>query len=516
MTSTAAWDKQALPADTIKETHSALTYYFLLDRWFAGNGTSDMAKTALLVTRDSSGLKDFSKYLVEEFGLQLRVVESVVEEEIPGAEGIEMSAAIELIEEGEVELLVANFYEVSAVGREFMSWKSALNAFDHGIVDLVRMAARRPQKTAVVGSPKLYGEILSLLREGNGRLSGRFCMDQACNALHAASEFDASVAQYLEMQGGDAPDIDALSGYPKSIRFSWKRSQSLAEGATARQKAALYGSFGEHFEKTSGPELDYGSILDLSLAVYAIGEFEKTTAAIIQNGALISAASGDSVEQAIASARTAVDSVLSRATLVVNGAVDSELLESLGGKAVFGTVLAPAYFSEATIDGVRLLVSREGLGYEALQEVRSVAGGALVQDINRVAVNPFSWRMPTANQPLVTQWEDMLFGVKLSRHLRSTGCVAVAGERVVAQVSGLIDQSSVWDRLRDGGKSIEGTSVVFDVDIEDPEEIARAKAAGASVLVHPGIDVQRETVLVERANAVGLALVATGVSFRKI
>ncbi|MFL3658635.1 MAG: hypothetical protein ACJ07L_11365 [Opitutales bacterium] len=475
-----------------------------------------MAKTALLVTRDSTGLKDFSKCLVEEFGVELRVVTSVVGDEISGADSIEIPVAVGLVESGEVDLLVANFYDVSAVGREFMSWKSALNAFDHGIVDLIRLAARRPQKTAVVGSPEMYGDVLNLLRKGDGSLSGRFRMDQACNALRAVSEFDASVAQYLEMQGGEAPDIDALSGYPKSIRFSWKRAHALPEGDTPRQKAALYGNFGEHFEKISGPELDYGSVIDLSLAVYAIGEFEKTTAVIIQSGALISAASGESVEEAVDTARRAIEPILSKATLVVNGTVDSDLLGSLGGQGHFSSVLAPAYVSKVEFDGTRLLVSREGLGYEALQEVRSVAGGALVQDINRVAVNPFAWRMPSANQPLVTQWEDMLFGVRLSRHLRSTGCVAIAGERVMAQASSLLDQRLAWDRLLQGGVSIEGSSVVFDVDIKDPEEIDRAKAAGVSVLVHPGIDLQREVQLVDRANKVGMALVATGVSFRKI
>ena len=79
-----------------------------------------------------------------------------------------------------------------------------------------------------------------------------------------------------------------------------------------------------------------------------------------------------------------------------------------------------------------------------------------------------------------------------------------------------LDQRLAWDRLLQGGVSIEGSSVVFDVDIKDPEEIDRAKAAGVSVLVHPGINLQREVQLVERANTVGMALVATGVSFRKI
>ena len=179
--------------------------------------------------------------------------------------------------------------------------------------------------------------------------------------------------------------------------------------------------------------------------------------------------------------------------------------------------MAPAFVSEgAFADGIRLLVSREGLGYEALQEVRSVAGGALVQDRNRVAVNPFAWRMHSANQPLVTQWDDMLFGVKLSRHLRSAGCVAVLEQRVVAQASGLLCQFSAWDRLTEGGRSIEGSILVLDTDIENPDEIVRAKAAGISVLIHPGVDAQREALLVERANEVGLVLVATGVSFRKL
>lgn len=474
-----------------------------------------MATTALLVTRDSSGLKDFSKRLVEEFGFRLRVVNSVVPEEVAQAEALEMGRAMELVKAGEVSLLVANFFDVSSVGRDFMSWKSALKAFDHEIVDLIRAAARRPQDTTVVGSPNGYGEILALLGEGKGALSGRFRLDQACNALHAASEFDASVAQFLETQGGDTPDIDALSGYPKSIRFAWKRAHCLKEGESPRQKAALYGSFGEHFEKIAGPELDYGSILDLSLAVYTIGEFEKTTAAIIQNGSLISAASADSVEQAVERARMAFEGMLSNATLVVNGSVDADLLDSLS-EGVFASVLAPVFVSGSVSDGLRLLESREGLGYDALQEVRSVVGGVLVQDRNRVPVNPFAWRMPSANQPLVTQWEDMIFGVKLSRHLRSSACLAVIGERVVAQASDLIDQSGVWERLRQMGESIEGATLVFDVDIEDPEAIDRAKSAGVGVLVHPGIDAAREPQLVERANAVGLALVATGVSLRKL
>ncbi len=473
-----------------------------------------MGKIALLATRDTSGLNSFSRRLGDLHGYQLLKVSSVIPEGLDYCEPVDFKQAREKIQNGEVSLLVANYFDPAKVGRNFLSWKTALQTFDHEIADLIRLAAQKPHTTTVLGNPDLYALAAGHLEKDGGNFSAAFRMEQACNALHAVSQFDASVAQYLEAQGGDVPDLDALSGLPRTVTYSWKRSHSLSGGETLRQKAGLYGSYAAHFETVAGPEVDYRAVVDSSLAAYAIGEFEKTTALITQKGELLSAASSDDLGTAIERLIEATEADLAGATLAVNASLEIADIAKVDSIR-FVTFVAPSFVNTDTLEGVRLLESREGLGYEALQELRSVVGGVLIQDRNRSAVNPFSWRMPSANQPLVTDWETMIFGVKISRHLRSSSCLAVKDERIIAQAAGLSHQRRFSQRLREEDKLLDGSILVFDEDIESPDLLSQAKELGATVVVHPGTSSSQEGELVDRANQLGLALVATGISFTK-
>ena len=471
-----------------------------------------MGKIALLATRDTSGLDSLSRKLGDLHGYQLLKVSSVMPEGLNHCEPVDFKQAREKLQNGEVSLLVANYFDPANVGRDFLSWKTALQAFDHEIADLIRSAAQTPHSTTVLGNPDLYVLAAGYLEKGDGGFSASFRMEQACNALHAVSQFDASVAQYLEAQGGEVPDLDALSGLPRTVTFSWKRSHPLPGGETSRQKAGLYGSYANHFETVAGPEVDYRAVVDSSLAAYAIGEFEKTTALITQRSELMSAASSDDLGTAIEHAIEAAEPDLAGATLAVNASLEGADIAKIDSIR-FATFVAPSFINRETLEGIRLLESREGLGYEALQELRSVVGGVLIQDRNRSAVNPFSWRMPSANQPLVTDWETMIFGVRISRHLRSTSCLAVKGERIIAQASGLSHQRRFSQRLREDEKSLGDSILVFDEDIEDPDLLSEIKELGVTVVVHPGTASSREGELVDRANQLGLVLVTTGVSF---
>ena len=474
-----------------------------------------MARMALIAARDLSGLKEFTARIAQAHGYRIVTVRELEQEEIESHETIDWPEARRRIREGKVSLMVANYFDVSTVGRDRLSWKTALSEFDHGIVDLIRLAARKPDSLGLVGNPLSYPKVLDELDANDGLLGRAFRLEQACAGLQASAEFDASVAAYLETHGGDVPDVDALSGFPKSIRFVWKRALSLEQGDTPRQKAALYGNFFDHFELKRGPEIDYACAVDLSAGVHAIGDFEKPTAILVKNGALWSAACSSSVSEAIGKILEDGAGDIRGAMLIVNGSLASDDLAGFDAGAI-ETVLAPAFPSEGGLDGLRLLASREGLGYEALQEVMSVAGGALVQDRNRIAVNPFSWRLSSLAQPMVDQWDDMIFGVKLSRHLRSDACLAVKGERLIAKATNLPSQSLAWSRLSESPNSLAKAILVFDSDIEKTDTLIRARESGCDVVVHPGVDSEAEAALLEQANTLGLALVSTGVSFRKL
>lgn len=226
----------------------------------------------------------------------------------------------------------------------------------------------------------------------------------------------------------------------------------------------------------------------------------------------MSVASSDDLGTAIEHAIEATESDLAGATLAVNASMEGADIAKIDSIR-FATFVAPSFLNRESLPEIRLLESREGLGYEALQELRSVVGGVLIQDRNRSAVNPFSWRIPSANQPLVTDWETMIFGVRISRHLRSISCLALKGERIIAQASGLSHQWRFRQRLREDEKSLVDSILVFDEDIEDPDLLSEVKELGVTVVVHPGTANSREGELVDRANQLGLVLVITGVSF---
>lgn len=483
-----------------------------------------MSSFALLLARDVTGLTELAQALLVEHGFDLYGLESV-DLEAAGMQVVTIDEARAMIEaSGDRNgIVVANYFDVETVGRGFMSWKKAMAAFDCGIVNLVRAAAFKPDRLAVIGNPAEYPQIMDILRSSGGTFSQRFRMEQACNALHAASAFDAAVAQYLEIQGGDVPDLDALGGYPKSIRFAWKRSMALASGENEHQKAALYGTFGDHVEQLHGPALDYGAVVDVSAAIYLIGDFEKATIALVQKGGVLAVSSGQNQIEAWEGLGDADLRNFRRGACVVNFSVNAEFATRLAELSA-GSIVAPRFSDESREvlqkrDSLNLLVSRESIGYEALLEVRSVVGGALVQDKNRASVNPMEWGVRSFAQPRVGQWEDMIFAVKVGRHLNSSACIAVQGERILALSQGqLVQEQAVREVLRQL-EEVDTALVVlaFDETLESPDIIEQAKASGVSVLVHPGsLDPASHPELAEMANEVGAALVATGRSHRKL
>lgn len=486
-----------------------------------------MGAFALLLVREKTGLAEFAEKLSKDFGYRLYGSQEIADDLSNRGLAIEVvdsGAALDLLEgEGTAfGLVVANFFSVELVGREFMSWKKAMDAFDTDIVSVIRKAALKPARFGVIGNPKDYEETLKRLAKGGGRLPQSFTIPQATNALLAGAQFDASVAQYLEIQGADAPDIDALSGYPKSIYHAWKRSECLHSGENIHQKAAVYGTFGEHFTKLAGPALDYQSMADISTATFLIGDFERNTVALVQRTSLLFLASADTIFEAWERLDDRSFRAFRGGVCIVNASVDTDLAVALS-RLPNGTIVAPR-FSDDAVDilrkneSVRLLVSDEGIGYEALQEMRSVVGGVLVQDKNRIAINPMEWVIRSFSQPHVDRWQDMIFAAKAARHLRSSMCVAVIDETVVAQASALPIQDWAVDQVLDSLQSVDVSQCVIALDekVENPEILVKIKKCGVNILLHPGsLDPSQDLELSAVANELGLILLATGRSHRK-
>jgi phosphoribosylaminoimidazolecarboxamide formyltransferase/IMP cyclohydrolase len=315
----------------------------------------------------------------------------------------------------------------------------------------------------------------------------------------------------------EAPDLEALSGLPGTLSLSWKKAQNLRYGENPHQHAALYGTFHEHYEQLQGKELSYNNILDITAATYLIGEFERPTVAILKHTNPCGVASADTLLEAWDKAYATDRQAPFGGIIIVNGTLEADLA-TLIAEIFTEVIIAPRFTAEslaifAKKKNLRLMIAKAGMGAEALQEIRSVIGGVLVQDRDRTLGNVREFKVVTQRQPTAEEWSAMLFGWKVGKHVKSNSIVYCRGEQTLGVGAGQmarVDSSriAVW-KAGEAGLDLRGSVVASEALFPFADGLIAAAEAGATCAIQPGGSV-RDAEVIAAADARGLAMVFTG------
>jgi phosphoribosylaminoimidazolecarboxamide formyltransferase/IMP cyclohydrolase len=163
------------------------------------------------------------------------------------------------------------------------------------------------------------------------------------------------------------------------------------------------------------------------------------------------------------------------------------------------------------------MVARQGTAAqpeEALQEIRSVVGGVLVQDRDRTLGNVSDFKVVTRRQPTQAEWASMLFGWKVCKHVKSNAIVYTLGERTLGVGAGQmarVDSSriAVW-KAGEAGLSLAGSAVASEALFPFADGLIAAAEAGATAAIQPGGSV-RDQEVIQAADERGVAMVFTGI-----
>jgi phosphoribosylaminoimidazolecarboxamide formyltransferase/IMP cyclohydrolase len=315
----------------------------------------------------------------------------------------------------------------------------------------------------------------------------------------------------------EAPDLEALSGLPGTLSLSWKKAQNLRYGENPHQHAALYGTFHEHYEQLQGKELSYNNILDITAATYLIGEFERPTVAILKHTNPCGVASADTLLEAWDKAYATDRQAPFGGIIIVNGTLEADLA-TLIAEIFTEVIIAPRFTAEALAifakkKNLRLMIAKAGMGAEALQEIRSVIGGVLVQDRDRTLGHVREFKVVTQRQPTAEEWSAMLFGWKVGKHVKSNSIVYCRGEQTLGVGAGQmarVDSSriAVW-KAGEAGLDLRGSIVASEALFPFADGLIAAAEAGATCAIQPGGSV-RDAEVIAAADARGLAMVFTG------
>jgi phosphoribosylaminoimidazolecarboxamide formyltransferase/IMP cyclohydrolase len=514
-----------------------------------------MAKLALLSVSDKRGLAEFAAALVHQHGFTLLstggTAKLLAEKGLPVTEVSQHTGFPEIME-GRVktlhpkihggllcrrdksehlaqaarngialiDLVVVNLYPFEqTVAKPHVTLEEAIENIDIGGPSMLRSAAKNHESVTVVCDPDDYGRVLQAFAAEATKPEqlAELRRQLALKVFQRTGSYDTAIAQYLAAQADD-PDVEALSGFPATLTRSWKKAQSLRYGENPHQQAALYGTFHEHFRQLQGKELSYNNILDITSATYLIGEFERPTVAILKHTNPCGVASADTLLEAWEKAYATDRQAPFGGIIVVNQTLDGALAKAIA-EIFTEVIIAPRFSDEALAifgkkKNLRLMVAQGGIGADALQEIRSVVGGVLVQDRDRTLGNVADFKVVTKRQPTAEEWAGMMFGWKVGKHVKSNSIVYCRGEQTLGVGAGQmarVDSSriAVW-KAGEAGLDLHGSVVASEALFPFPDGLIAAADAGATAAIQPGGSV-RDAEVIAAADARNLAMVFTGI-----
>jgi len=417
-----------------------------------------------------------------------------------------------------IDLVVVNLYPFEAtVAKPRVEFAEAIENIDIGGPSMLRSAAKNHESVTVVCDPADYAGVLAGLAAGEGSGVLRDLRRRlALKVFQRTGSYDQAIAKYLESQATE-PDLEALGGLPKELTLSWKKSQTLRYGENPHQRAALYGTFQEHYEQLQGKELSYNNILDITAATYLIGEFERPTVAILKHTNPCGVASDDTLmgawEKAYATDRQAPFG----GVIIANNTLGGDLAAVIA-EIFTEVIIAPRFSPEALAifskkKNLRLMIAKEGMGADALTEIRSVVGGVLVQDRDRTLGNVREFKVVTQRQPSPEEWAAMMFAWKVGKHVKSNAIVYGRGEQTLGIGAGQmarVDSSriAVW-KAGEAGLDLRGSVVASEALFPFADGLIAAAEAGATSAIQPGGSI-RDAEVIAAADARGMAMVFTG------
>ncbi|MFP4166132.1 MAG: bifunctional phosphoribosylaminoimidazolecarboxamide formyltransferase/IMP cyclohydrolase [Opitutales bacterium] len=509
-----------------------------------------MQKTALLSVSDKTGLAVFARSLVEQHDYRLlstggtaRLLEK---EGIPVTEVSAHTGFPEMMEgrvktlhpkihggllarrDSEehlasarehgidlIDLVVVNLYPFEeTVAKPGVDFEEAVENIDIGGPSMLRSAAKNHASVTVVVDPEDYNRVLAAMEKPE-RLSG-LRRELAQKVFARTTAYDGAISRYLAAQQ-EEPDLEAISGIPAELSVSLPKAVDLRYGENPHQKAALYGSFFDCFEQLQGKELSFNNIIDITSAVYLIGEFQQPTLAILKHTNPCGVASADSLvsawEQAFATDRQAPFGGI----IVANQTMDADPAEIIA--SIFCEVIIAPDFTPAARKvfgrkkNLRLMTVKGSLPADSLREARAVIGGYLMQDSDAQPEQPDDWKVVTRRQPTEEEMRAMVFGWKVVKHVKSNAIVYAGAEHTLGVGAGQmsrVDSSkiAVW-KAGEAGLALKGSVVCSDAFFPFPDGLVAAAEAGARAAIQPGGSV-RDDEVIAAADERDMAMIFTG------
>ncbi len=412
------------------------------------------------------------------------------------------------------DLVVVNLYpfrETVASGAEF---DDVIEKIDIGGPAMVRASAKNFESVAVVVDPGRYGMVLDEIGlEGGLTRATRFAL--AVEAFAHTAAYDAAVASWFA-----SPPSDPRAYHqpmPDYVGRAYAKISDLRYGENPHQRGALYREVGAPgplggAEVLQGKEMSFNNWLDAWAAYDLAIALPEGSSVIVKHNNPCGAAARPT-PAASYTAAFECDTVSAFGGVVAfHGTCDGAAAEAM--RDVFTeVVVAPGFDDDAmTTFAARsnLRIVRSPLDQPIGFDIRTLPGGALVQDPDVVRGSNEDFEVASSREPSEDEWEDLAFAWTIAWRAKSNTIVFARDRATVGIGAGQMSRvDSSWIAARKAGDRAKGAVLASDAFFPFPDALEVAADAGCTAVIHPGGSKGDEEVL-RAAEAHGMAVVLTG------
>jgi phosphoribosylaminoimidazolecarboxamide formyltransferase / IMP cyclohydrolase len=407
------------------------------------------------------------------------------------------------------DLVVVNLYPFRETVASGATSEDVIEKIDIGGPAMVRASAKNFASVAVVVDPARYGSIVEeILRDGGLSIETREQLAAAAFAHTAA--YDAAVAAWFAQRG-------AGDGLPGFVGIGLEKVADLRYGENPHQRGALYREAsgpdplgGAHV--IQGREMSFNNWLDADAAFALVTALPEGSCVIVKHNNPCGAAAK---ETAATSYRAAFDCDPVSAfggIVAFSGVCDAEAAKAM--REVFTEVVIASSF---TAEAIGVFAARENLrvieapaSTTAALDLRTIPGGALVQDRDVVTEAPADWDVVSRREPTEQEWRDLTLAWTIAWRVKSNTIVLVKDGATVGIGAGQMSRvDASWIAVRKAGDRTTGAAMASDAFFPFPDALEVAAEAGATAVIHPGGSKGDEAVL-DAAEERGMAVVLTG------
>lgn len=396
-----------------------------------------------------------------------------------------------------IDLVVVNLYPFIEGIAQGKTAEEQVELIDIGGPTMLRSAAKNYSYVSVLSDPKQYGEFIE--RYLDNRIDEAYRKSLAASVFSLTAAYDSAVAAFMD------PLAESLS-----LRF--EKVQELRYGENPHQAAAFYRDpsqpgYMSDFKVLAGKALSYSNIADMDAAYGVVADFETTCVCAVKHNTPCGVALGETVFEAYQKAYAGDPVSIFGGIVASNRPIDQATAEKMI-EIFLEVVVAPGFSDEA----LEVLLTKPNLRLVQINSkpnqaklLKSVNGGLLVQEPDHEFSNEFK---TVTKQPVTEdQLEDLKFGMKVSKHIKSNAIVVVKDGQTLGIGGG---QTNRIDAARLALRGdVQGAVLASDGFFPFDDVVREAKTAGITAIIQPGGSIQDEA-SIKACNELGMAMVLSG------